>query len=91
MSQLMVHSGGNAISYHNISRYFDNTGFKTIIEGGWIGTNHNQSKILENIIRNILENGRAAVLAIKKNISRKVQFEQEDPVIGNYNLEDLPF
>jgi hypothetical protein len=83
--------GGNAISYHNISRYFDNTGFKTIIEGGWIGTNHNQSMILENIIRNILENGRAAVLAVKKKISRKVQFEQEDTEIGDFIMEDLPF
>lgn len=34
--------GGRAISYDNIGRYLDNTGFKTILEGGWIGTNQNQ-------------------------------------------------
>ena len=60
--------GGRAITYNNIGRYMDNTSFKTIIEGGWIGTTCNQSQFLEQIIRDILENGRTAVLAIKKKI-----------------------
>lgn len=60
--------GGKGITYDNVGRYFDNTGFKTIIEGGWIGTNPNQSQLIEKIIRDILENGKAAVVAIKQNI-----------------------
>jgi hypothetical protein len=60
--------GGKAISFENIGRYFDNTAFKTIVEGGWIGTNENQSSIIEALIKEILENGRTAVLAIKKRM-----------------------
>lgn len=33
--------GGKGITYDNVGCYFDNTAFKTIIEGGWIGTNQN--------------------------------------------------
>lgn len=72
--------GGRAISYKNIGRYFDNTSFKAIIEGGWIGTNTKQSKILEKIILNTLENGRTAVLSIKKNIL------EENNIGFNYDL-----
>ncbi len=63
--------GGKAITYDNVGRYFDNTAFKTIIEGGWIGTNQNQSLLIEEIIKNTLENGKAAVLAIKKRLKSK--------------------
>lgn len=63
--------GGKAITYDNIGRYFDNTAFKTIVEGGWIGTNQNQSQLIEEIIKDILENGKAAVVAMKKNIKMK--------------------
>ncbi|MCH7411851.1 hypothetical protein MM213_00010 [Belliella sp. R4-6] len=62
--------GGRAITFDNVGRYMDNTSFKSIIEGGWIGTNHNQSQVLEQIIRKILENGRTAVFAIKKEMQR---------------------
>ena len=70
--------GGRAITYDNVGRYLDNTAFKTIIEGGWIGTNHNQSQVLEQIIRAILENGRTAVLAIKKKIERSSAISPEE-------------
>jgi len=83
--------GGRGISYENVGRYFDNTAFKIIIESGWIGTNHNQSTILENVIRNILENGRTAVLAIKKKIARKISFEQEDINEEYLSMEDFLF
>ena len=63
--------GGKGITYNNVGRYFDNTAFKTIIEGGWIGTNQNQSLLLEEIIRDILQNGKTAVLAIKKRLEKK--------------------
>ncbi len=90
--------GGRAITYDNIGRYLDNTGFKTIIEGGWIGTNYNQSQILEKIIREILENGRTAVFAIKKRLERTQASLQEDidHEIDNisddeFDIEKLPF
>lgn len=84
--------GGKAISYNNVGRYLTNTGFKTIIEGGWIGTNQNQSLLIEKIIKNILENGKTAVLAIKKKLeynSLSEQFEVSDDELDDF--EDLPF
>lgn len=59
--------GGKAITYENVGRYFDNTAFKTIVEGGWIGTNPNQSLLVEKIIKDILENKKTVVIAMKKD------------------------
>lgn len=59
-------NGGKKIDYSNVGRYLDNTSFKAIIENGWIGTNSNQSELLQNIIKYILENGKSAVIAIRK-------------------------
>jgi len=61
-------NGGKSITFDSVGRYFDNTAFKTIIEGGWIGTNQNQSLLIEKMIKDILENGKTAVIAIKKRI-----------------------
>ena len=61
-------SGGKAITFDNIGRYFDNTEFKTVVEGGWIGTNSNQSLLIKEIIKDILENGKAAVIAMSEEI-----------------------
>ena len=61
-------NGGKSITFDNVGRYFDNTAFKTIIEGGWIGTNQNQSLLIEKMIKDILENGKTAVVAVKKRI-----------------------
>lgn len=68
--------GGKAIRYDNVGRYLDNTGFKTIVEGGWIGTNQNQSRLIERIIKDTLENGKTAVLAIKKKLENNFRSEQ---------------
>lgn len=84
--------GGKAISYDNVGRYLDNTGFKTIIEGGWIGTNQNQSLYIERIIKDILENGKTAVLAIKNKLEKDFpseQFEENEDESGDF--ENLPF
>ena len=67
--------GGKGITYNNIGRYFDNTAFKAVVEGGWIGTNQSQSLLLEEIIKNILQNGKTAVLAIKKRL--EIDFENK--------------
>lgn len=84
--------GGKVISYDNVGRYLDNTGFKNIIEGGWIGTNQNQSLYIERIIKDILENGKTAVLAIKKKLEKDFpseQFEENEDESGDF--ENLPF
>jgi hypothetical protein len=76
---ILGEKGGRKITYENVGRYFDNTTFKSIVEGGWIGTSHNQSKVLEVIIKEILENGRTAVVAIKKNFERSKTVDLGEP------------
>ena len=75
--------GGKVISFENVGRYFDNTNFKTIIAGVWIETNQNQSNILENIIKDILANGKTAVVAIKKKI-----LSQERIIFDDFEIND---
>ena len=60
--------GGMAINYDNVGRYFDNSEFARVVECAWIGTHITQSEILTDIIRQIVEQGRTAVLAIKKKL-----------------------
>ena len=50
--------------YGNVRRYMDNTQFATIVSGGWIGTNLLQSAFLDQVIAQVLESGKAAVVAI---------------------------
>ncbi len=82
--------GGMAISYDNVGRYFDNTAFKTIIEGGWIGTNISQSKILEDLIKSTIESGKAAVLAVKEKYSEPKPVNEENDK-NDFNIDELPF
>ncbi len=56
--------GGSRLSYKNVRRYFDNTEFVTMASGGWVGTNIEQSKLLEKAIKSTLESGRSVVFAV---------------------------
>jgi hypothetical protein len=66
--------GGKRLLYKNVRRYFDNTDFITIASGGWVGTNIEQSKLLENAIKSTLESGRALVFAV--NIEKDSRHRQ---------------
>lgn len=57
-------NGGCRLMYGNVRRYMDNTQFATIVSGGWIGTNLLQSAFLDQVIAQVLESGKAAVVAI---------------------------
>ncbi len=59
--------GGMRLSYRNVRRYLDNTSFCTIAGSGWIGTTFEQSSLLEKLVRETLESGRAVVLASFNN------------------------
>ena len=59
--------GGKAISYENAGRYMDNNFFVSLVSGAWIGTNSQQSVIIERIIRSTLASGRAIALASLTN------------------------
>jgi len=64
--------GGKKLSYNTVGRYLDNPVFKNIVSGGWIGTNYNQSNILKKVIKETIENGRSAVIAIRNNIEKEI-------------------
>lgn len=57
--------GGKYISYKNVGRYMDNTEFSHLVSKAWIGTSIEQSQQLEMIIKDIIKNGKSAMLAIK--------------------------
>jgi hypothetical protein len=61
-------AGGMAINFDNVGRYFDNSDFARFVECSWIGTHIDQSAELVMMIRQIVERGRTAVVAIKKKI-----------------------
>lgn len=81
--------GGKSISYLNVGRYLNNTSFKTIIEGAWLGTNSKQSEILSQMIRLTIENGKSIVYAIKRSLTKTEILEQIEDFY-NYNyLDDI--
>jgi hypothetical protein len=62
--------GGKQITYENVGRYMDNTEFITVVAKAWVGTTPSQSTILQEAIRQTLENGKAVTVAIKSGGSR---------------------
>ena len=78
---LVGERGGKHVSYRNVRRYFDNSAFITIAAGGWVGSNIDQSSVLEVAIRSTLVSGRAVVFAInaEKDLRHRVNdFENVD-------------
>jgi len=59
--------GGRAISYRNVGRYLDNTGFSDLVRDAWIGTTPPQSAIVGPLIQTVLSEGKAVVIAVKRN------------------------
>ena len=48
--------------------------------GGWVGTNIQQSKLLEKAIRSTLESGRSVVFAINNEKDKRHRRDDEYPV-----------
>jgi hypothetical protein len=75
--------GGRQISYRNVRRYLDNSQFATLVAGSWIGTNLHQSDLLKQAIYNTLETGKAAVIAIDRELDdrhrRSANSKDQDP------------
>lgn len=70
--------GGRRVSYGNVRRYMDNTQFATIVDGGWVGTNLHQSDYLSEVIKKVLESGKAAVIAIDDNHDTRHRRQDEE-------------
>lgn len=63
--------GGSRLSYRNVRRYLDNTEFVTIASGGWVGTHIQQSALLVEVIRETIQSGRTAVIAINQELDTR--------------------
>lgn len=74
--------GGQVLRNGNAGRYFTNTDFSALVAKAWIGTNSNQSDILEPLIREIIQSGRTVALAIEEDgdSEREAAF---DPAFGH--------
>lgn len=59
--------GGLRVTYDNADRHFDNTEFIKLVAKAWVGTNANQSVVLKEVVRKVLETGKAIALAVKAN------------------------
>lgn len=57
--------GGLRVTYENVGRYFDNSAFTTIVAKAWVGTTPPQSAVLQDVIRQTLETGKAVAIAVK--------------------------
>lgn len=63
---------GRVITYKNIGRYFDNSEFTMLVTKAWVGTTEEQSDLLERVIRETIESGKAVAIGIKTNQSPEV-------------------
>lgn len=57
--------GGRQVTYKNVRRHLNNTEFINTVRKAWIGTNAAQSRMLEPLIRSVVESGKAALIAIR--------------------------
>lgn len=55
--------GAGRLDFHNVPRYFDNTSFISLVQSGWIGTTIAQSELLGELVREIVQTGRAVNIA----------------------------
>jgi hypothetical protein len=74
-SDLVGPRGGRAVSYRNLGRYLDNTDFSNLVRDAWIGTTPPQSAIVGPLIQTVLSEGKAVVIAVKRN--------KKDPGVNN--------
>lgn len=64
--QIFGKRGGKLVHFDNVGRYFSNTEFATLVGDAWIGTDPGQSGLIETLIRDTIQSGRAMIYAIKQ-------------------------
>ena len=62
---------GRRLTFDNVGRHLDNTGFIYLVSKSWIGSNTGQSTVLGDIVNAILSGQRSVTLAVK--------FDKRDP------------
>lgn len=62
--------GGRIITAHHAPRYLSNSEFAAGVNGGWIGTRGNQSKIIREILKQYYETGNALMFARESSMDK---------------------
>ena len=57
--------GGNVLTYENVGRRINNSEFVMLVAGSWVGTSIEQSAMLGDLIRTVLETGKTVTIAIR--------------------------
>jgi hypothetical protein len=57
--------GGKVLTFKNVGRRINNTEFVWLVARSWVGTSIEQSAVLSEIVRQVLETGKTVTIAIK--------------------------
>lgn len=57
--------GGRVVTFENVGRKLTESEFIPLVAGGWVGTYTPQSQILAQLVREIIETGKAVTLAVR--------------------------
>jgi hypothetical protein len=57
--------GGRRVSYGNVRRFLNNSEFVSLVANAWVGTTPSQSALLATLVRAVVENGKAVIVAVK--------------------------
>lgn len=57
--------GGRVVTFENVGRKLTESEFIPLVAGGWVGTHAPQSQILAQLVRDIIETGKAVTLAVR--------------------------
>lgn len=56
---------GKVLTFKNVGRRINNSEFVALVAGSWVGTSIEQSTVLGEIVRKVLETGKTVTIAIK--------------------------
>jgi hypothetical protein len=84
---LVGERGGRRVDFRNVGRYLDNSGFIALVSHAWIGTNVQQTELLEAAIRGVVQTGRTLTLAVKTDRKKWGNVEDSD-VYDEESFED---
>jgi hypothetical protein len=56
---------GRLITFENVGRKLSESEFIPLVAGAWVGTGMGQSSLLEQIVREVIESGKAVTLAVR--------------------------
>jgi hypothetical protein len=62
--------GGRLVTFENVGRRLSETDFISLVAGGWVGSDAAQSNVLEQIVRDVIESGKAVALAVHDRLDR---------------------